>query len=94
MCIRDSSVTVALRVRDLAADDFSRVLFALPKLRAGRETWCELMFNGARFADSKDHGRAVAEHLAKPKPPKPPAQTAKGSRSGSEAPDEDFSGST
>lgn len=84
------SVTVALRVRDLAADDFSRVLFALPKLRAGRETWCELMFNGARFADSRDHGRALADHLAKQKAPKPPAQTAKGSRS--EAPEAKSSG--
>lgn len=74
------SVTVALRVRDLPADDDSRVLFALPKLRAGRESWCELMFNGARFADSADHGGALAAHLAKP--PKPPREGGEGTKKG------------
>ena len=69
------SVIVALRVRDLkGGENGSPVLFALPKLRAGRETWCELRFNGSRFNPSGDFGKAVAAHLAKPSNEATPTQ--------------------
>ena len=69
------SVTVALRMPDFTkSGKGSPVLFALPKLRAGRETWCELRFNGSRFASSEDQGKAVAAYLAKPSNEATPTQ--------------------
>lgn len=77
------SVTVALRCSapdvpkaEAVKTGATRTVFAVPKLRAGRHSWCELRFNGHRFSDAPDGGRALAEHLAKPsdgksKPAKP-----------------------
>lgn len=57
------SVTVALRcdVEPSNAHLGRRVLFAVPKLRAGRPSWAELRFNGHRFADAPDAGRELVE---------------------------------
>ena len=80
------TVTVALRhtlavPASEARNGSSRVVFAVPKVRAGRPSWCELRFDGFRFVDAPDDGKALAEELAeeKPKAAKARASSAKAS---------------
>lgn len=61
------SVTVAVGLPRKRGDTHRAVVFATPKLRAGRPGWCALHFNGHRFDVDPYHGALVIDALQKAK---------------------------
>jgi hypothetical protein len=65
------SVTVAVGLPREHRALYRPVVFATPKLRAGRPGWCALRFNGQRFDTDHTHGASVVEAMRRAKSDKP-----------------------
>jgi hypothetical protein len=57
------SVTVAIRWPEKVAPPETSILFVTAKGRPTGASWCELRFNGYRFTEAADHGRAIAQRI-------------------------------